>query len=210
MASEPHDGLWQQRPQERYALTVEPLVGSLVALARRILRSDDLAWDAVQEALLSLWLEGTLPPNPRAWLIRTVIHRSLHMARTNQRRRKHEERAGRQRPATSRRDEPMHRLESDELQQSFQDALAQLTPEARDILILRIISRMDYAAIAASLQIPQGTVRSRLSRSRQELRRILLRRMPDVLGGVSGRTFSPRIEPTSRSLPGARNDSKTN
>ena len=49
-------------------------------------------------------------------------------------------------------------------------ALDALTPLFREVLVLREIEEMSYAEIAAVLGIPQGTVMSRLSRARAELR----------------------------------------
>ena len=77
----------------KFSEVVSPMLSRLHRLARRILRSDDLAEDAVQEAILTLWKEGRLPPNPAAWLSRAVVHRSLHLNRCRCRRRRHELRA---------------------------------------------------------------------------------------------------------------------
>jgi len=49
-------------------------------------------------------------------------------------------------------------------------ALDALTPMFREVLVLREIEEMSYADIAAVVGIPQGTVMSRLSRARAELR----------------------------------------
>jgi RNA polymerase sigma-70 factor (ECF subfamily) len=49
-------------------------------------------------------------------------------------------------------------------------ALDAMTPLFREALVLREIEEMSYAEIAAVLGIPQGTVMSRLSRARAELR----------------------------------------
>ena len=72
----------------------QPHVPRLVHVARRILGSDDLAWDAVQESLILLWHEQHAPGDLVGWLVRTVVHRSLHHARSRRRRRAHEERGG--------------------------------------------------------------------------------------------------------------------
>jgi RNA polymerase sigma-70 factor, ECF subfamily len=49
--------------------------------------------------------------------------------------------------------------------------LEELTPEHREILVLRELQRMSYDELAETLQLPRGTVESRLFRARQELRR---------------------------------------
>ena len=48
--------------------------------------------------------------------------------------------------------------------------LATLSPDHRDVIVLREIQRMTYDEIAAALKIPRGTVESRIFRARRELR----------------------------------------
>jgi RNA polymerase sigma-70 factor (ECF subfamily) len=60
-------------------------------------------------------------------------------------------------------------------QRSVQAALDRLGPEFREAVILRDIQDMDYAEIAAVLSLPVGTVKSRISRGRAELARLLSR-----------------------------------
>jgi RNA polymerase sigma-70 factor (ECF subfamily) len=52
-------------------------------------------------------------------------------------------------------------------------ALAQLSPEHRQVLVLRELDGMSYEEMAASLGVPRGTIESRLHRARAELRRQL-------------------------------------
>jgi len=151
----------------------------LLAVARRIVRSEDLAQDTVQEALLSFWLEAEVPPNPRAWLIRTVVHRSLHLSRTSARRRKHEGRACRCRPEASDRDDPARTMERDDFVGVVYGALGQIAPEHRAVLVMKNVQEMNYQAIADALHIPVGTVRSRLNRARKSVRAILRQLEPD-------------------------------
>ena len=56
----------------------------------------------------------------------------------------------------------------------MEHALARLDPELRSLFLLREVERQSYAEIAAALQIPEGTVASRLSRARQLLRQHLI------------------------------------
>src|SRR5262245_29319224 len=78
------------RALEADASGLELHLPRLLAVARRILGSDDLAWDAIQEALMCLWHEREEPRDLRGWLVRTVVHRSLHQVRSLERRRRHE------------------------------------------------------------------------------------------------------------------------
>lgn len=56
-----------------------------------------------------------------------------------------------------------------------QHALKQLSPELREAVILRDLEDMDYKEIAQVLRIPEGTVKSRISRGRGELAKLLER-----------------------------------
>ena len=62
-----------------------------------------------------------------------------------------------------------------ELRSQIQTALTKLSPELREAVILRDLEDMDYKEIAVILKIPEGTVKSRISRGRAELARLLQR-----------------------------------
>jgi RNA polymerase sigma-70 factor (ECF subfamily) len=62
-----------------------------------------------------------------------------------------------------------------ELKVRVQNALKQLSPELREAVILRDLEDMDYKEISQVLRIPEGTVKSRISRGRGELARLLQR-----------------------------------
>jgi RNA polymerase sigma-70 factor (ECF subfamily) len=57
----------------------------------------------------------------------------------------------------------------------LQGALARLSPELRETVILRDIEELEYREIAQVLNVPEGTVKSRLNRGRAELARLLRR-----------------------------------
>ncbi len=60
-----------------------------------------------------------------------------------------------------------------ELRARVQAALARVTPELREAVILRDLQDLEYREIADVLGVPQGTVKSRISRGRAELARLL-------------------------------------
>jgi RNA polymerase sigma-70 factor, ECF subfamily len=68
-----------------------------------------------------------------------------------------------------------HHVAGLELKARVQGALKQLSPELREAVILRDLEDMDYKEIAQVLRIPEGTVKSRISRGRGELARLLQR-----------------------------------
>ncbi len=87
---------------------------------------------------------------------------------------------------------PIDRLESSgptqhdmaarrEISKMVQNALALVSPELREAVILRDLQDMDYKEIAQVLNIPEGTVKSRISRGRAELARLLERNKKEVM-----------------------------
>jgi RNA polymerase sigma-70 factor (ECF subfamily) len=155
---------------DRFALVVHAGMPRLRRLARRILHSEDLADDAVQEALFSLWKEGRMPQNPEGWLVRAVVHRSLHLQRARRRRRSYEERAGAIRPEFDQQGDASCALEAQEIAQAIAVALGQLPEHLRTVFVLREAEQRDYESIAGVLGVPIGTVRSRLHRAREALK----------------------------------------
>lgn len=74
-----------------------------------------------------------------------------------------------------------------ELSAALEQALARLSPELREAVILRDLQGLDYREIADTLDIPEGTVKSRINRGRAELGKILKRHPGfETLEGVSG------------------------
>lgn len=68
-----------------------------------------------------------------------------------------------------------------ELEKMVQAALAQVSVELREAVILRDLQDLDYKEIAQILDIPEGTVKSRISRGRAELARLLERNRREVM-----------------------------
>jgi RNA polymerase sigma-70 factor (ECF subfamily) len=70
---------------------------------------------------------------------------------------------------------PDYALERAEEDRRIQEALNRLSPEHREVLILKDMRELKYEVIAEMLGVPIGTIRSRLHRARLELREILHR-----------------------------------
>lgn len=71
-------------------------------------------------------------------------------------------------------DAGLHRIEAERL---VREALAHLEEDDRSIIVMRDVEDLSYEEIALVLQLPRGTVKSRLHRARAELARILTRKI---------------------------------
>lgn len=70
---------------------------------------------------------------------------------------------------------PEEALARSELRATLQQALARLSPELREAVILRDLQGLEYREISQVLDVPEGTIKSRINRGRAELGRILKR-----------------------------------
>lgn len=134
------------------------------------------AHDVVQEVFLRAMREPRFFDagfDMRAWLFRVTTNLCYNLVRDRRRRagilsRAPVESLPHGRPAPAR--EPVL---ADELREQLLAALAQLTPEHREILMLRYFGDLSYAEIAVRLDIKLGTVMSRLSRARGRLSEVV-------------------------------------
>lgn len=123
----------------------------------------------MQEAVVRLWqLRDTPPDDFSAWLVHAVVHRSLHLRRTDERRRRHESHACTAR-ADRCGDDPAEIYEAADLMESIEAAIRALPAPFAAVLAERYASGDQPSVIARRLGIPVGTVRSRLSRARKLL-----------------------------------------
>jgi len=137
------------------------------ALARDMTAADDLVQDCLARALskLHLWQEGT---DLRAWLF-TILHNQY----VNQVRRAVREGTAvglsETEPLLTRAPQQGRRLELRDLER----AMTKLPEEQRAVILLVGMEGMRYEEVAEILDVPVGTVRSRLSRGRDALRRLI-------------------------------------
>jgi RNA polymerase sigma-70 factor, ECF subfamily len=76
---------------------------------------------------------------------------------------------------------PHQHAAAKEIERMVQQALTKISPELREAVILRDLQDLDYKEIAQVLRIPEGTVKSRISRGRAELARLLERNKRQVV-----------------------------
>jgi RNA polymerase sigma-70 factor (ECF subfamily) len=151
-------------------------------LALRVLRNEEAAKDAVQEAFVKAYtaldrFEGR--SRFSTWLHRLVVNQCIDMRRKEHgdRRVDVEDSDALERLAAGRDDAPETPEPAalrGELREQLAEAIGELPDDARQTLLLREVDGLSYAEIAKSLGVPKGTVMSRLHYARRRLRERLI------------------------------------
>jgi RNA polymerase sigma-70 factor (ECF subfamily) len=156
-------------------LLVEPMIPALRRYARALLRDRDLADELVQDCLervIARWAQRRDAQDTRSWVFAILHNLAVQRIRQQSRRGLHlamdqideAEEAAFSTPAPQE-----HRVRHHELMR----ALDGLPEDQRAVLLLVAVEDLSYAQAATALDIPVGTVMSRLARARQRLHRML-------------------------------------
>lgn len=145
----------------------------LLALARGICRDSAVAEDVVQEAFVKLW--NTPPDGPEqvvpSWLKRVVVNLSInHLRRRKNTQALPECSEDRNLRHDTR---PEERIDLSDNVRRLESALRRLPDDKRAILVMKVYDEMSYDEIAQALEIPIGTVMSRLNRARAALKELM-------------------------------------
>ncbi len=164
--------------EQAFRCYVEPEIEVLLRVAQTLTGSWADAEDVVQETLIRAWraadrFDGA---HPRAWLL-TILRRTHLNTLRRQRPDLVADTADldRQRPAFGATAEPgpEDRLVDRTLSAALERAIRALDPRFRAVLLLIDVDQLSYAEAAELLDVPLGTVISRLSRARDRVRRQL-------------------------------------
>lgn len=167
--------------QEAFGELVRLYEKKVYALTLRMCKNPDDAAEAAQEAFLAAW-QGLKFFRGEAsfstWLYRLASNACVDLLRKEQR---HRAAAG---PSLNDEDTymdiaddaatPQELAERSELREQIEEGLQSLSPEHREVLILRELHQLSYDEIAQTLDLDTGTVKSRISRGRKALRNFLL------------------------------------
>ena len=171
----------RQGDQSAFEQLVKLYEKRVLALTTRMCKNPADAEEAAQEAFLSAW-QG-LPFFRRdasfsTWLYRLASNACVDLLRREGRRQNaagpslndEEARVEVRDPAPS----PQERAEQAELREQIEAGLQALTPDHRQVLILREMHQLSYDEISQILDVDVGTVKSRINRGRKQLRNFLL------------------------------------
>jgi RNA polymerase sigma factor (sigma-70 family) len=148
-------------------------------LALRILRDEDLAQDAVQEAFLAVWRSAGrfLPERAKAstWILTLVHRRAVDLVRREERRRAEPLDETFEAVAGSTEESAWLRFERERVQA----ALRQLSDQQREALELAYYGGFTQSELAERLGLPLGTIKSRMFAGLSRLRDLLAEASPE-------------------------------
>ena len=158
--------------------------GAVLALARRVIRNQQAAEEVAQEVFLDLWRSperfdaqrGTL----RSFLLARTHGKSVDVVRSESSRRAREDRTARE-TATAGYDLE-HQVWDLAVAGSVREALDDLPPEVRQPIELAYFGGHTYKEVAAMLETPEGTVKSRIRAGLGRLRGTLAERGVEPAG----------------------------
>lgn len=151
---------------ERFTTVVLPHMPEMRRLARSLTNSGTDAEDVLQEATVRLlrFIHGYRGGDSRSWVLRVARNTAISWLRT------HRWRHQRDPEADVGECEDLFAIEARRRDsEALRRALDTLTRQQREIIVLRDLNGFQYGEIAAALNIPVGTVMSRLSRARAVL-----------------------------------------
>jgi RNA polymerase sigma-70 factor, ECF subfamily len=157
-----------QRGDERaFRMIVDRHAKRLYGLDRSLVGSDADAEDVVQETLIGAYKQ--LPKfegrsSLKTWLSRICVLQVSKVYRSRGVRKMGSLDAGGEEPSI------LSKAQHSDRQADIETMLKTLSPEHREVLMLRELQGLSYKEIADALGVPQGTVESRLFRARQQLK----------------------------------------
>ena len=175
----------QQGDEDAFAQLLDAHQGKVYGLTLRLTGSPEDAMELTQETFFNAW--RGLPSFHRDSKFSTWLYRLATNVTIDSCEKKNGAAAWRC-PSLSVEDEddqrvldvpdlrftPQSEAERRELQEAVHRGLTQLSDEHRQVLVLRELNGLSYSEIAQVLNIEEGTVKSRISRARLALRKILL------------------------------------
>lgn len=151
------------------------------SLALRMVGNETDAQDLAQEAFVRAWralASFQFSSQFSTWLYRLTSNICIDFLRT-QNKRKHisltvlQDEEAQQWDMPDSKPSPEDHIIASQEREALASAISSLEPEYRQVLILRIVNDCSYQEISQIMGIREGTVKSRLSRAREQLRKKL-------------------------------------
>jgi RNA polymerase sigma-70 factor (ECF subfamily) len=168
----------QQGDMDAFESLVRRYQHRVYALCRRLTGAHQSADDLAQETFVKAYFaldrfDAQWPLYP--WLRRIAVNAGLNYLKARGRERPLEDGTpgGRRAPSAAEGDDPVKRLERAEFRARLDRAVASLPADQKSVFVLRLHESLSYEEIARTLDLPLGTVMSRLNRARQKLKALL-------------------------------------
>lgn len=154
------------------------------------------AMDITQEVFLRVFrsLSGFKEESSfSTWLYRITFNICIDFSRKNAKRNENslsldgEAADGKELELPDERHAPEAAYDRKELREEIAGAILRLSEQHREVLVMREISGLSYAEIAEVLELEEGTVKSRIARARENLRKIIV---------ATGNIFGPKASNT--------------
>jgi RNA polymerase sigma-70 factor (ECF subfamily) len=159
--------------------------GKIYAMTLNMVKNDADAWDLSQEAFIKAW--RALPKFEARAKFSTWLFRISHNVVYDWMRKRRIEGDGelddeifdagridpRAHTTPHQHDRPDKAMERDELRHQLNDAIGKLSPDHREVILLREVQGLDYKEIAEATGNSMGTIMSRLHYARKKLRSYL-------------------------------------
>ena len=167
--------MFEQNPPPTFDQAVLPHLDAAYNLARWLVRNEQDAQDVAQEAYLRAlrFFPGFRGGDARAWLlkiVRNTCYTWMHVNRPMRDAAEFDEKLFAPDSPIPNPEDALLQNDSDAL---VRKALEKLTPNFREVIVLRELEGMSYREIAEITGMPAGTVMSSLSRARRRLREVL-------------------------------------
>lgn len=183
MAATDWDLVQQARRGDREAFRtlVERYQHKVTALATGMLRNRDDALDVVQDTFTKAYQSLDRFKGESSfytWLYRITLNQCIDQQRRSARmpsaplesaETPEESPTVNAARADAERDDPLQRVHESEIGQRIRQAISELTPEHRAVILLREVEGLSYEEISRALECPKGTVMSRLHYARRQL-----------------------------------------
>ena len=172
----------QKGDTSAFGQLVEAHQSKIYSLCYRMTGNAEDAADLTQEVFLSAWRSlGSFQSQAAfsTWLYRLTSNACIDFLRKEKRRSalslttEGEEEEGRELEVADQRFSPERELEQKEARRAVREGLAALSPEHRQVLVLREMEGLSYTEMAHLLDLEEGTVKSRLARARLALKDFL-------------------------------------
>ena len=165
-----------------YRQLVETYQGRIYGMVCGMVRDPEEARDVTQDVFIKAYqsLERfRIDSNFYTWIYRIAMHRAIDHLRKKKRRpvQVYDDEVathhGGELSPDHARESPDATLQRSRLRAQIQEAISKLSPDHRQVIVLRELEGLSYREIAEILEVPEGTVMSRLFHARRKLLEVM-------------------------------------